>query len=41
MVLNKLYPAASLDLSEALGKIINVAGRGMQVLEMGEGNLTV
>lgn len=37
----RLFPAASLDLGEPLGKIINVDGRGVHVVEMGQGSPTV
>lgn len=36
-----VFPVASLDLGEPLGKIINVGGRGVHVVEMGAGSPTV
>jgi len=36
-----LFPAASLDLGEPLGEIVNVVGRGVHVVEMGEGSPTI
>ncbi|MCY3947535.1 MAG: alpha/beta hydrolase [Anaerolineaceae bacterium] len=37
----KLVPAASLDLGEPLGEIVDVQGRAVHVLEMGAGSPTV
>ena len=39
--MKKLFPAASLDLGEPLGVIVNVAGRRVHVREMGAGSPTI
>lgn len=39
--MDRLFPAASLDLGEPLGEIVDVAGRGVHVVELGDGSPTI